>query len=92
MYDAIIENIKQKMFKPFEDKLKQQEKDGTATKVETFLIRTMPNIVGGLGIFLGMLWIFNKIYLNYGIERVMIIFGIIVILTLRGIHKTLNQI
>lgn len=86
MYHIWIEKVKAKMFHKL-----QAQADKSNNKTEKFIVNVMPNIIMSIGVFLGMLWIFNKINTKYGIERVVIIFGIIVILNLRSISKTLSQ-
>ena len=92
MIDVWIEKARQKMFGKFEAELEQAEEKGESRKVESFLIRVLPNILASIMIFLGMLYIFTRLYDKYGIERVGIGMGIIIILLLKGINKTLNQV
>lgn len=91
MFDILIEKTRKKMFAKFEAELEEAEEKGESRKVEAFLVRVLPTIVTSIGVFLGFLWIFNKIYDKYGINRIIILFGLIIILTLRGINKTLSS-
>jgi len=42
--------------------------------------------------FIILIWIFNKIYTNYGIEKLVIIAFVIIIFTLRGISSELKKL
>lgn len=92
MFDLWIEKARSRMFGKLEEELVEAEEKGESRKVESFLVRSAPRILASILIFLGMLWIFTKLADKYGIERVMIGIGIIIILNLRGINKTLNRV
>ena len=91
MFDIWIEKARKKMFGRFEAELEEAELKGESRKVENFLIRVMPNFIANVTIFLGLVYIFTHLAEKYGIQRVAIGMGVIIILTLRGINKTLNQ-
>lgn len=80
------------MFGNLELELIEAEEKGEKRRVESFLVRVMPKLMAGIFIFMGLIWIFNKILDKYGMDRVMIVIGVIIILTLRGINKTLNKV
>jgi len=92
MFDKWIESARQRMFGKYELELQEAEEKGEKRRVENFLVRIAPRFMASILIFLGMIWIFNKILEKYGFERVVMIIGIILILTLRGISKTLNRV
>lgn len=92
MFDLLIEKTRQKMFAKFEKELDEAEEKGESSKVMNFLVRVLPMFVTSICVFLGFLWIFNKLYDKYGLDRIIILFGLIIILTLRSISKTLNRV
>jgi len=92
MFDKWIESARQRMFGNLELELMEAEERGEKRRVESFLVRVMPKLMAGIFIFLGLIWIFNNILEKYGMDRVMIVIGVIIILTLRGINKTLNKV
>ena len=80
------------MFGKLEAELEIEEQKGKQNKTMNFLIRIMPKVIASITVFLGFIWIFNQIYDKYGIDKIIIIFGVIMMLNLRGISKTLNQV
>jgi hypothetical protein len=92
MFDLWIESVRKKMFGKLESELDEDEKNGKSDKVLHFLIRVLPSILVSIIVFLGFLYIFSKIADKYGIDRVLIGFGVIFMLLFRGILKALNEI
>jgi hypothetical protein len=91
MFDLWIDWAKKKMFGKYEAEIEDQHNSRFHRGFMKFMTQIMPSIMSSLLIFAGMFYIFEKVHVKYGIERVVMVFGIIIILSLRGISRTLQQ-
>lgn len=55
--------------------------------IETFSFKVMP-VVLNIVSFILLIWIFNRIVTNYGIERLVAVLGAIFVMSLRSKSKT----
>lgn len=92
VFDIMIGKIKNKMFGRLEKEIEEDEKNGKKSKVLYFLVKILPNILRSIFVFLGFFYIFNKMLTKYGIEKVILIFCIIFMLSMKGLQKTLDEI
>lgn len=88
MFDIWIEKARKKMFGKFEKELDESD---SPDKFLNFMVRVLPKFMASVLILMGMIYIFTRLSDKYGFERIAISIGIIIILSLRGINKTLNQ-